>query len=249
MKRSAEKKARFDEVVVHLTDFLRPMMQDDKLKFPIFDPRQSLISLELGIHWIPECETFPQGVYICSDEASLELLRLAWIEKDLAAFELCRNIGAHRCGTRDALPEGVNTFVALLLSRQIHEPSRPKRNHTWTRQVCVLLLTLLAAKRANLRPTRADETKSDQGKFSGCDAAVAAIANCNYHIEYGAAKALWSSNKNSEVQIREEMEALYAAMQRAKQTDPIASVAYPGLSDDYWYQRIRDVGEENSPPT
>lgn len=217
----------YQTLVEELTKEVRALAIDGKLQFPETDPQEQTLSFNLGVYWFPASEMFPQGAYICSDEAGLILLELAWRERDPAAWEVCRKVAAHRLALNERIPEGIRTFCALLLSGQIKEPKRPRRSKTWVRQAFIYTLAIVARDRANL---------SMSGTCSASDAVAQVLSNCGYHTSARAVRELLLSNKESEVKIRAEVEHLGEAIREAYKRDPIAHLAVPGYLGAYWRQ-------------
>jgi hypothetical protein len=222
----------YQRVVRQLSAFVATMAMDGKLEIPSQSPSQNIIAFDLGVYWIPNSEMFPMGCFICSDDASGQLLRLAWEEGDVGAWDLCQSIAAHRNATGEDVPPGIQTFTGLVMSGSIQKPKSRKRNHTWLRAQFLFTLVSLARLRGGLNPTRSDEKKGPH--LSGCDAVVQVLEPYGLNVSYRAVKEICIGSKPENVALRNEYFEMLAAFDRARKRDPIAAIATPGMLAGYW---------------
>jgi hypothetical protein len=206
-----------------------------KIEFPQQESSRNITALKLGIHWLQNSEMFPQGCFICSDQASNELLGLVLEKEDLGAWELCEQIGAHRLAINDDVPAGVRMFVAMLLNGHINKPKSRKRTRTWLRAQFIFTLFNLAHLMGGLNRTRNPNKIGD--KFSAPDAVFDVLAPYGLNISFRAIQEICTGSKLENVKMREEHMEWIEAVEAAKKTDLIAMMTYQGLTGAYWNVR------------
>lgn len=234
---SSDIKDRFERAVVAIESAISPNVKDGVLDFPRTHSKRPILLLSLGVHWIePNWENHFTGYWLCSDEAARALLNLC--EAEVAAFEICRDITAHRLMNGWTLPPALKTFNALFMAGQLNEPKDVRASITWMKNMYLLTLAKSAAGDFDLTQTRGDENTE---RFSACDAVVEGLRRAGFHTSYRAVKDLCVGSKPEQRRLRAEWTEWVELQRRILSSDETARAIFS--------QNRLGVGLKNLPPT
>ncbi|WP_299850107.1 hypothetical protein [uncultured Roseovarius sp.] len=213
-----------------LRQFMHFLGEPGELALPVQNLEDLLLEKRLGVNWFPTSRTFPQGAYVCSEDAGHELLRLAWQEENAAAWRLARKILAHRIALREDVPEGLLTFAALYFADQISAPKPLRRDSTWSKRFLTYFLCVIAQiefaseiEAKKLSMTKSSTSKPENEKpESVCDAVADVLSDWKITASYRSVQQIWNASAERDKQIRADMKEYVSAMLQSYESDPIA---------------------------
>jgi len=209
----------FKDACSWLAELSKQYVQNGQLVFPRTEPLRNAHMLALGIYWVPdqpEDRSCISGEFHCSNEAVEKLLNIC--EQDAAAFDLCKEISAHRLATGGDFLPALKTFTALYMLDLISRPKTKRRSVTWLRNMYLLTMAKVASKAFSLDLTRGDSSPA----ISACDAVVAGIAANGHHISFRAVKELCVGTGGENVTLRQEFQQWVDLQMVAVERDELA---------------------------
>jgi len=219
----------YEELKSGLQQLLDTCKANGQLVFPVQNIDHILLAAELEIVWFGPSKTFPQGAYICSDKAGNELLRLAWLEHNAAAWDISSKIAAHRLALNEDLPSGVKAFAALVLSGQITKPKpeNSRRDKNWSKRMLSLMLVDVGNDLAKGEISKTHGEDKAQGSTSeSIGLAVAEVLTENSApTTYKSIKQLLTDSKSHDVQSRNDYANWKKAVQQSMNKNPVGLLA------------------------
>lgn len=223
----------YTKILKKMRDFMLFCSPPGDLLLPEESISDWMLASNLGIHWFPASNTFPQGAYVCSENAGYELLRLAWKDADDSAWRLARKVLGHRLAVKEEIPDGLRTFAALVFADQIVPPKATRKNKTFNRRFLIFFLCIFGKKLVTemsaeswIRMTKSAERKECVNEPECvCEAVSTVLNEWKIPTSYRAVQQIWNDPSERDLETRNEFEKYMATLVDNNKRDPIGFLA------------------------